>query len=72
MDENGLLSKELFKNIFNITYVCNIQYNSVISAIAKFLKSSSKFSREEYCCVYDSGIPLYYEPLLFYKKCTKI
>ena len=58
-----LLSKGLFKNISNITYVCNIQYNSIISAIAKFLKNSC-FSREEYCCVYGPGIPLYYEPLL--------
>ena len=70
MDENGLfLSKELFKNKFNITNVCTVQYNSIISAIAKFLK---KISREEYCCVYGPGIPLYYEPLLLYKKCTKI
>ena len=72
LDENGLfLSRELFKNKFNITNVCTMQYNSIISAIAKFLKNSC-FSREEYCCVYGPGIPLYYEPLLFYKKCTKI
>ena len=39
LDENGLfLSQELFKNKFNITNVCTMQYNSIISAIAKFLK----------------------------------
>ena len=38
-----LLSKGLFKNIFNITYACSIQYNSIISAIAEFLKNSCFF-----------------------------
>ena len=38
-DENGLLlSKELFKNKFNITYVCTMQYNTIMSPIARFLK----------------------------------
>ena len=39
LDENGLfLSRELLKNKFNITNVCTMQYHSIKSAIAMFLK----------------------------------
>lgn len=64
------LSKEMFENKFNINHVCTMQYNNVISFVEKCLRLSS-FTKELYCYTIDPIIPLYYEPLFFYKKkCT--
>lgn len=73
LDDNGtLLPKEMFENKFNISLICTMQYNSIISAIAKFLRLLS-FTKEMYCYTIGPIIPLYYEPLFFYKKkCTNI
>ena len=49
-----------------------MQYNSQHYECYCNFFFKSRFSREEYCCFYGPGIPVYYEPLLFYKKCTKI
>lgn len=68
LDDNGtLLPKEMFENKFNISLICTMQYNSIISAIAKFLRLLS-FTKEMYCYTIGPIIPLYYEPLFFYKK----
>lgn len=64
------LSKEMFENKFNINHVCTMKYNSIISTIAKFLRLSS-FTKELYCYTIGPIIPLFYEPLFFYKKLYK-
>lgn len=61
----------MFENKFNVSHVCTMQYNSIISAIAKFLRLFS-FTKEMYCYTIGPIILLYYEQLFFYKKCTNI
>ena len=36
--DGGLISKTVFQQNFNLSYVCTMQYNSIISVISKYLK----------------------------------
>ena len=37
--DGGFISKTVFQQNFNLSYVCTMQYNSIISVISKYLKN---------------------------------
>ena len=70
-DESNFLSVNALKQRYNFEFVCIMQYNSVISAISNFMKTVS-IKRNCVKIVCKPSIPFYYEPILFYEKCTKV
>lgn len=69
-DDGSFLSKSEFEKRFHLNKVCFMQYNSIISAVRKFVKDSN-FSKENYVNFVGPFLPFYCVELLLYKKCTK-
>lgn len=67
--DGNLLPHDIFQHRFNMN-VCIMQYNSVVSAISRYLKSFlTKNSYQRFITPY---IPIYYKSLLLYNKCTNV
>eukprot|EP00105_Crassostrea_gigas_P040116 XP_019924264.1 PREDICTED: uncharacterized protein LOC109619185 [Crassostrea gigas] len=67
--DGNLLPHDIFQHRFNMN-VCIMQYNSVVSAISRYLKSFlTKNSYQGFITPY---IPIYYKSLLLYNKCTNV
>ena len=70
--DGGFISKTVFKQDFNLSYVCIMQYNSIISAISKYFKylavdqTIPMNSSLPTCC-----LPYYCENIIPNEKCTK-
>lgn len=67
--DGNLLPHDIFQHRFYMN-VCIMQYNSVVSAISRYLKSFlTKNSYQGFITPY---IPIYYKSLLLHNKCTNV
>ena len=72
--DGGFISKNVFQQDFNLSYVCTMQYNRIISDILKYLKylavdrtTPVKEGSQPTC-----SLPYYFETIISNEKCTKI
>lgn len=71
LSANGaFLTYDYFLHMFNLPDIYVMQYNSIISAISKFLKSVfvERVNIEKNCTPF---LPMYFEVILLNEKCTK-
>ena len=70
-DDGSIVSKSDFEKRFNFnTNICCLKYNSIISAISKYVKNMN-FSKDNYTKTVGPFIPFHCVEILLYKKCTK-
>ena len=71
--DGSCLSKNVFQQNFNLQHVCTMQYNSIISAISRYLKcisvDRSTFTKG---LLPTCSLPYYFENIVPNEKCTKI
>lgn len=70
VEDNAFLSRESFEEKYNIQGICFMQYNSIISAISKFLKGT-QFSKVNFSKLQRPFVPMLYGKLMLMNKCTK-
>lgn len=70
-NEGNFLTKNMFQQKFNISRICIMQYNSIITAISSFLKCMS-LNKNVVESRYGPYLPFYFENILLNEKCTKV
>ena len=72
LDEDGhFLCYDVFQQLYNLDDFCIMKYNSVTSAISKYLKLLS-IDKTSIRRLPSPCLPIYFEPILIVEKCTKI
>lgn len=70
-DDCNLLDFGVLKNTYNLSDSCVMQYNSIVTAISKYLKSLL-IDRSSFKRLPNPYVPLFFEPLISSEKCSKI